>query len=236
MNADCYFWTGSSPQEAATAGSRYGDAHVLPKSRKLGTPVRDEPASQADPNQWVEKYGDGLYRFALLQVRKRETAEDLVQDTFLAALRCHEKFRGHSTERQWLIGILRHKICDYFRKFGRQISFTDLEFFSDEQGENFNGRGDWINRHGPVEWKPAGIEALKRAEFWRALKCALAHLPERIATVFMMREINDVPGSEICGLLNISETNLWVMLHRARMALRRELERNFFAGETTRSL
>src|SRR5262249_4571718 len=85
-----------------------------------------------DPERWVDEHGDVLYRYALERVRKPEVAQDLVQETFLAAVRTHERFRGGSTVRSWLCGILKHKICDYYRKRGRETSFTDLEFLSDE--------------------------------------------------------------------------------------------------------
>jgi len=187
--------------------------------------------SHADPDRWVDEHGDCLYRYALLRVRKPEVAEDLVQETLLVAVRTHEKFAGRSTERSWLCGILKNKICDHFRTLGRETNFTDLEFFSDEHSDKFDGENYWIHERGPSDWKPEGEEAMKRAEFWRALHDCLEKLPQRVAQVFMMREIDDVPSKEICETLNISEANLWVMLHRARMALRQGLENSFFDGQ-----
>jgi RNA polymerase sigma-70 factor (ECF subfamily) len=187
--------------------------------------------SHADPDRWVDEHGDCLYRFALMRVRKEEIAEDLVQETLLVAVRTHEKFGGRSSERSWLVGILKNKICDHFRKLGRETNFTDLEFFSDEHSDRFDGENYWIHERGPSDWKPEGEEAMKRAEFWQAIQACLAKLPERVATVFTMREIDDIPSKEICATLNISEANLWVMLHRARMALRQCLEVNFFDGQ-----
>src|SRR5882672_4854524 len=84
---------------------------------------------------WVGEHGDCLYRYALARVRKPEVAEDLVQETFLAAVRGYEKFGGRSSERSWLVGILKNKIVDHFRKLGRETSFTDMEFLSDELSE-----------------------------------------------------------------------------------------------------
>ena len=192
--------------------------------------------SHADPERWVDEHGDCLYGFALARVRKEEVAEDLVQETLLVAVRTHEKFGGRSTERSWLVGILKNKICDHFRKLGRETTFTDLEFFSDEHSDKFDGDNYWIHENGPTDWKPEGEEAMKRAEFWQALHAALAKLPERIAAVFTMREMDDVPSKEVCATLGISEANLWVMLHRARMALRQELEATYFCGKGGASL
>lgn len=187
--------------------------------------------STVDPDRWVDEHGDCLYRFALLRVRKEEIAEDLVQETLLVAVRSQEKFGGRSSERSWLVGILKNKICDHFRKLGRETSFTDLEFFSDEHSDRFDGENYWIHERGPSDWKPEGEEAMRRAEFWQALESGIARLPERVAAVFTMREIDDIPSREICAMLSISEANLWVMLHRARMALREHLEVTYFDGQ-----
>jgi RNA polymerase sigma-70 factor (TIGR02943 family) len=165
---------------------------------------------------------------SLVRVRKQEVAEDLVQETLLAAMRQADKFSGRSSERSWLCGILKNKICDYFRRLGRETNFADLEFFSDEHSDRFDDENYWIHERGPADWKPEGEEAMKRAEFWEAMQACLDRLPPRVAQVFIMREMDDVPSKEVCEMLNISQANLWVMLHRARMALRQDLEMTFF--------
>ncbi len=101
-------------------------------------------ASHADPESWVDQHGDCLYRYALLRVRKPEVAEDLVQETLLAAVRTHEKFGGRSTERSWLVGILKNKVCDYFRQLGRETNFTDLEVMPRRTGRPFR-RGELLD-------------------------------------------------------------------------------------------
>ena len=196
-------------------------------------PVSSNPGERppVDPERWVDEHGDCLYRYALLRVRKEEIAEDLVQDTLLAAVRTQEKFGARSTERSWLVGILKNKVCDYFRKLGREKNFTDLAFFNDEHSEKFDNDDYWIHEAGPKAWKPEGEEALKRAEFWDALKDCMDKLPQRVADVFMLREMDELPSKEVCETLKISEANLWVMLHRARMALRSCLEINLFEGK-----
>ena len=190
-----------------------------------------ESASQADPNRWIDEHGDCLFRYALIRVRSREIAEDLVQESLLAAIRQIDKFGGRSSERSWLCGILKNKVCDYFRKLGRETNFTDLEFFSDEHSDRFDSENYWIHERGPEDWKCEGEQAMKCAEFWQAIEAALERLPARVAQVFIMREMDGLPSREVCQRLNISEANLWVMLHRARMALREDLEVNFFKGK-----
>ena len=188
-------------------------------------------APQVDPNRWIDDHGDCLFRYALVRVRSREVAEDLVQESLLAAMRQIDKFRGRSSERSWLCGILKNKICDYFRKLGRETNFTDLEFFSDEHSDRFDSENYWIHERGPQDWKCEGEQAMKCAEFWQAMEAALDRLPTRVAQVFIMREMDGVASREVCQRLNLSEANLWVMLHRARMALREDLEINFFGGK-----
>src|ERR1700751_1501769 len=114
----------------------------------------------AEPERWVEEHGDCLYRYALLRVRRPEIAEDLVQETFFAAVRTLGNFRGKSSERSWLCGILKNKIWDHFRKLGRETSFTDLEFLSDEFSEKFVSLGFWNHELGPHEWKSEPDEVI----------------------------------------------------------------------------
>ena len=187
-----------------------------------------------DPERWVDEHGDVLYRYALARVRKPEVAQDLVQETLLAAVRTHERFRGGSTVRSWLCGILKHKLCDYYRKLGRETSFTDLEFLSDEYEEKFVPEGYWVHMNGPKEWKPEADGVMHRDEFWQTMRDCLSKLPERVAAVFMMREMDEIESKEICATLAISDSNLWVMLHRARMALRECLAKNWFENPEVR--
>jgi RNA polymerase sigma-70 factor, ECF subfamily len=188
--------------------------------------------AQTNPERWVDEHGNRLFRYALIRVRRREVAEDLVQETLLAAMRSRENFAGQSTERSWLTGILKHKISDYFRKLGRETSFTDLESLADEFSEKFVAEGYWVHVKGPKEWKPSADEVMHSAEFWQTMRYCLDKLPERIANVFMLREMEEIGSKEICSMLSISESNLWVMLHRARMALRECLEINWFNRES----
>lgn len=188
------------------------------------------PSTQAasDAERWVDEHGDVLYRYALARVRKPDVAQDLVQETLLAAIRSQDRFAGQSSIRSWLCGILKHKLCDYFRKRGRETSFTDLEFLADECEEKFVPEGFWIHLDGPREWRPEPEVVMHRDDFWQTMRDCLSKLPERVATVFMMREMDEVASKEICAMLSISENNLWVMLHRARMALRECLATNWF--------
>ena len=185
-----------------------------------------------NPETWLDEHGDCLYGFALLRVRKQEAAEDLVQETLLAAIRSQDRFAGKSSIRTWLVGILKNKILDYFRKLGRETSFTDLEFLQHEQSDRFQ-EGYWLHDRGPQEWD--FDRKLDREEFWTTMRRCLSKLPPRVGDVFMLREVDQRSTREICSALSISQSNLWVMLHRARMALRGCLEMNWFGETSTKS-
>jgi RNA polymerase sigma-70 factor (ECF subfamily) len=214
------------------------DTHPV-RPNDQSSPIQAPPAESApaagglsDPAQWVELHGDCLFRFAMMRLRDATKAEDAVQETFLAALKGGKSFAGRSAERSWLIGILKNKIFDYYRKAGRETSFTDLEFYADEESDRFIPDGlfkdGWLHDRGPQEWSGAGA-SLDSEVFWKTFRDCLSKLPQKVAAVFNLREVDDVEGKEICAMLNISEGNLWVMLHRARMALRGCLEENWFA-------
>lgn len=190
------------------------------------------PSALSDPEQWVEQHGDYLFKFAMVRLRDETQAEDMVQETFLAALKGGKNFAGRSAEKSWLVGILKNKICDHYRKASREVSFTDLEFYHDEESDRFVQEGRfkdaWIHETGPEEWDAPG-SSLDKEVFWKTFRDCSNKLPKSVATVFTLREVDGLESQEICAVLNISESNLWVMLHRARMALRRCLETNWFA-------
>jgi RNA polymerase sigma-70 factor (TIGR02943 family) len=192
----------------------------------------DATSCNLNPERWVDDHGDSLYRYAIMRVRRAEVAEDLVQETLCAGFRTIESFRARSSERTWLFGILRNKICDHFRKLGREISFTDLDFLRDEMGNKFDKNGHWKDDEGPIEWKAEPEVVMHRTEFWEMLRACLSKMPKRVADVFMLREMEGLKSPEICEDLRISENNLWVMLHRARMALRECVELNWFKEES----
>ena len=205
------------------------------------TPRPSQPSEGAkpapalsDPERWVELYGDGLFKYALMRLRDPAKAEDAVQETFLAALKGGKSFAGRSAERSWLIGILKNKICDYYRRASRETPFSDMEFYSDEESERFIPDGlfknGWNHDLGPQEWSSPGA-SLDSEVFWQTFLECSKKLPKNVSTVFTLREIDGIESQEICALLNISENNLWVMLHRARMALRRCLETNWFGKQ-----
>jgi len=209
------------------------NSSVQPENPSAPTDLKST-SGLSDPERWVELYGDYLFKYALIRLRDVAKAEDAVQETFLAALKGGQAFAGRSQEKSWLVGILKNKICDHFRKASRETSFTDLTFYSDEESGRFvpegPREGSWIHELGPLEWPRMG-EALDNEKFWQIYRDCSGKLPKNLATAFNLREVDGIESKEICALLGVSENNLWVMLHRARMALRRCLETNWFAEE-----
>jgi len=187
--------------------------------------------SLSDPEKWVEEHGDYLFRCALLRVRDQVIAEDLVQETLLAALQARERFAGQSSERSWMIGILKHKIIDRFRKDIREQPAADPEQMTEipEDDEAFDKDGHWrLDQTAPMDWPDHPGAVLERKQFWESLRRCLTKLPPNMAQVFTLRELDELESDAICAMLHISSSNLWVLLHRARKQLRLCLEVNFF--------
>ncbi|MSU58371.1 MAG: hypothetical protein EXS35_09350 [Pedosphaera sp.] len=103
--------------------------------------AKPQSSALSDPERWVDEHGDYLFKYALMRLRDPARAEDAVQETFLAALKGGKSFQGRSAEKSWLVGILKNKICDHYRKASRETSFTDLEFHADEDHERFVADG-----------------------------------------------------------------------------------------------
>jgi RNA polymerase sigma-70 factor (TIGR02943 family) len=180
------------------------------------------PALEAnDSCEWLTAHGDYLFNLAVGQVRDPLVAEDLVQDTFLAALKARERFGGRSSDRTWLVGILRHKIYDHLRRVCRQRAVRTEPSNSGAEHEAWDDSVLWVHDVAAECLEPS--RRMELAEFREALETALGKLPPRIAQVFQLYEVEERPNREVCARLNISESNLWVMLHRARKQLQREL-------------
>lgn len=178
--------------------------------------------------RWLEEHGDALYHYALPRVGSAETAEDLVQETLLAALAAHASFSGLATQRTWLIGILKHKLVDHLRKAVRHRPLTEAQ--ADGTADMFDDRGRW--RVSTSAWYGDPHAALESAEFREVLLRCLSKLPARISLVFWLREAEGLASDKVCQELEISSTNLWTMLSRARLRLRRCLSMNWFeSGE-----
>ncbi len=187
-------------------------------------------SNRSNPAEWLDQYGDALYRFAMARLHDEALAEDLVQETLLAGLKARERFAGNASEKTWLTGILKHKIVDHFRKSSREtVQDIDDAMISRAADSWFDERGRW--RLDVGRWS-SPEECLQQDQFWRVLTDCVERLPPRLSRLFALREIDGVSSDEICEILNISTTNnLWVMLSRMRLRLRNCLDANWFGKE-----
>lgn len=184
-------------------------------------------AATLDADRWVDDYGDALFRFALQRVKQFEVAEDLVQETFLAAVQSRDRFKGQSSEKTWLFSILKHKLIDYYRK--QKIRSGSELLTADEEAVDrmFKANGEW--QTAPSHWGHNPVRSHDVKEFLDAFYHCLGDLPERNAKVFAYREIDGLDTTEICERLEITAANCWVILYRARMLLRSCLEGTGFS-------
>jgi len=180
----------------------------------------------SSPELWVAEHGNYLFRFAMLKLRDEQMAEDAVQETLLAALQAQRNFSGDSSEKTWLVGILKHKIVDLIRKKVREPTLVNvdepMEFSEDETTQAmFDESGHWIT---PSQDWGNPDKVLDQKRFWEILTECLKRLPPQLALLYSLREISGMNTEDICKDLNISSTNSWVMLHRARMGLKQCFE------------
>lgn len=188
---------------------------------ELESPAGSE--SSADIDLWVDRYGDALFRYAIAKTGDRTTAEDLLQDTFVAAVSGRKQFRNQSTVSTWLFAILKRKIADHYRKIARHPNESGTSEQASQPSErSFNAR-DWAG-------DPAKI--CEDREFWMTFDSCVKKLPKNLAEVFILREIYQQSPKEIRERLGISATNLSMRLHRCRLAIRDCLNKNWFQQDS----
>jgi RNA polymerase sigma-70 factor (ECF subfamily) len=176
----------------------------------------------------LESHRSALLRFAMAQLRDESHAEDCVQETLSAAIQNAQRFAGESSVRTWLIGILKHKILDHFRRASRErtVSLTNEESSLDDLDALFKEDGHYVEP--PAAWADPE-QSLTQREFFEVLEACMDRLPKNTALVFKMREIMGIEIEDICKELAITANNCWVLLYRARMSLRLCLEQRWFA-------
>ena len=175
---------------------------------------------------WLEEHGDYLFSYALLRVKDTHLAEDLVQETLLAAITAKNTFSNQSTIRTWLIGILKHKLVDQFRRQGREVAIGDL--IDQDEGDNldnfFNANGRWTDT--PDTFNNPDL-AFQQKEFWKVFQQCLTGLKPKQVEVFLAKEIHGMSNEDICKNFALSQTNVWVIMHRTRLSLIKCLKINW---------
>lgn len=176
----------------------------------------------ADPETWVDAYGDYLYRYALMRLRDPDAARDAVQETFLAAIKRYDQFDGRVDIKFWLRGILRFKVVDHIRAATRDQAVTPIEDAEILDSLLFKASGIPTMRPSPWEFNPQ--EAFDRAEFWPIFEECLSRLKEPIRQAFVLKMVEDMESDEVCKVLGITPNHLWVLNHRARTQMKKCLE------------
>lgn len=191
------------------------------------------PATTLNMHHEIAGHRGYLYRYAIGQLRESNQAEEVVQDTLLAAVEASASFQGKSSIRTWLTAILKHKIIDVRR---REAKNPVVDVASSLQGEDdiedfdalfFKEDGHW--REAPPAWS-SPEQSFENRKFWETFEECLDALPKATARAFYLREIAGLETEDICKELSISTSNCWVMLHRARLSLRESLQRRWFQG------
>lgn len=185
------------------------------------------------PANWVNNYADGLYAYAFSKTSKQELSEDLVQDTFLSALNSLPSFKGASSEKTWLFSILKNKITDYYRKASTRNELSENIFFNEGGPVSFLSNffeedGHWRKTASPHKWNTSTSDILENKELMTALTNCLDKLPGNWNTVITEKFIEEKESEEICKELNLSSSNYWVIIHRAKLQLRACMEINWF--------
>lgn len=177
------------------------------------------------PNSWVKLHADYLFNFTISRVNNHEVAKDLVQEAFFAGLKAMDNFQGKASERTWLISILKRKIIDHYRKINSAKAKAEVKmnFYSDGEKE-----GEWIEERVPSSWVNNIDRSIENKELGDALEKCISKLPEKYAIVFRMKTIQEFETDAICKELNITSSNLWVIIHRARTQLRKCMEVSWF--------
>ncbi len=181
--------------------------------------------SDQDVDLWLKEHGDYLYRYALFRLSSEELARDMVQETLIAAWKA--SFHGDSSLRTWLVGIMKHKIIDHVRKEIRTRQLSEsLE--TDPTSTFFDHTGHW--NQPPQGWHDDPEALSSNRQFSKVLQGCVGALPDIQKHVFTLREMNGEDTQSVCNSCDISPTNLHVIMHRARLALRNCLEKNWFGN------
>ncbi len=182
----------------------------------------------------VDSEADYLFRYALRYFSQEDVAEELVQETFLAATASQERFQGQSAPRTWLTSILKHKIIDRLRKKGREIPVSALERQDDSDTSTssfFDSHDHWEIPDGPVQWAEDPDSLLNQKQFFEVVQECLSKLTAPLRSLFLLREVEGYSQEELCNELGLTATNLRVKLHRTRLLIRDCVQKHWLGGK-----
>lgn len=177
------------------------------------------------PERWVEEHADVLYRYAMTRLRNNAVSEDMVQETFLAAIKSADRFKPGLSERAWLMGILKHKVVDHIRKASRETIVDQQEVLELEKSKMFQWMG--IPTMRPERWHVNPRRAFEQKEFWAVFQDCLSRLKPREHRAFVLKELEGEDTEAMCKELGITPNHLWVTVHRARNSLKACIEQKW---------
>ena len=184
--------------------------------------------ARVEPSQWVNEYGDFLYIYAYARVQSKEIAEDLVQETFLSGLKGLDSFRGESAELTWLTSILRRKVIDHYRKSSTKKETPASQFALPFQDDG-NYEGHWVMERAPKDWQEKSENPMQQDEFQKIMEICLSFVPDKWKSVFILKVMEEMQSDDVCKEMGCTSSNLWVILHRARLQLRECLENKWLS-------
>ena len=182
-----------------------------------GTELKD---THQTLHYWVDEHSDYLFRYARKHFSEEVVAEELVQETFVAAVTAISNFKGDASARTWLVGILRHKIVDRIRANTRNKTVSIDDQSEEGYGRYFDEHEHWKPETGPLPWNIDPDKLVEQKQFMAALQSCMEKLPERFRAVFLLREFDGLSRDEISEKLELTSTNIGVILYRSRLALR----------------
>lgn len=177
------------------------------------------------PEAWIDNYSDMLYRFAVLRVTDKELAKDIVQDTFMSAWKGKDGYKGEASEKNWLFTICRNKVIDHYRKAANSLATHGINNYEDMF---FDEKGMWNKSAVPAAWGVSYNDTIDTKDFYKVLNECKDNLKELQQAVFVLKYFDDFSSDKICKLLDITPSNYWVLMHRAKLQLRQCIEHNWF--------
>lgn len=194
--------------------------------------MTDRPGKATlNPDLWLRSYGDYLLSYTLLKVSNMETAEDLVQEVFVSAIKAKDTFNGESSEKTWLVTILKNKIIDHYRKKDILKQSTDyIAETEDDFSKHFfeKSNGHWLATAAPKFWTESADFELNNVEFDKVVRSCIQKMPSKFIPVFTAKFLDEEDSETICKVHGISSSNYWVIIHRAKLLIRSCLEQNWF--------
>jgi RNA polymerase sigma-70 factor (TIGR02943 family) len=185
---------------------------------------KDEQLKAFD--SWVDKYSDELYGFAYSRLNDKEQAEDIIQETFISAWKSLSSYNPEVPAKTWIYTILKNKIIDYYRSKTYRHKKDMLS--ADQESNYFDGRDMWNEVQKPKIWDNNVYSKIESKEFMQTLITCKGHLNETQEVVFTMKYLDDIESEEICKELGITSSNYWVLIHRAKLKIRKCLELLWF--------